>query len=242
MTNITKTIILLGALATTASAQVLVSESFESPDIGVNLGVQNNSIAGFTTTAGSNFEIWHVGGTNNGNGGFTAGAAQDGDQYIEVASNQAALISTTFTTNTTDTVSFSFYHGQRQFNSEQVNYAIYDVTAGEVITFDAANLLVQANGASLVAGTDGTTNSTGVITDFNNNIGETVGPWTQYSGTFDPTAGSTYALVISTETGGANDSQGNFIDDVVVQQIPEPSSTALLGLGGLALIARRKRA
>jgi len=47
-----------------------------------------------------------------------------------------------------------------------------------------------------------------------------------------PTAGTTNAQVI-TNAGNAN---------FTVASIPEPSSTALLGLGGLALLARRRRA
>ena len=35
---------------------------------------------------------------------------------------------------------------------------------------------------------------------------------------------------------------GFTINSATVEVVPEPSSTALLGLGGLALLARRKRA
>lgn len=41
--------------------------------------------------------------------------------------------------------------------------------------------------------------------------------------------------------GGAGTTNGILIDDVTIASVPEPSSTALIGLGGLALILRRRK-
>ena len=43
-------------------------------------------------------------------------------------------------------------------------------------------------------------------------------------------------------TGTAGGAKGVWLDDVSLTAVPEPSSTALLGLGGLALIMRRRKA
>jgi len=40
---------------------------------------------------------------------------------------------------------------------------------------------------------------------------------------------------------GASANNGSYISNITITAIPEPSSTALLGLGGLALMLRRKR-
>ena len=41
--------------------------------------------------------------------------------------------------------------------------------------------------------------------------------------------------------GGGGNAQQVLLDDIVITGVPEPSTTALLGLGGLALILRRRK-
>ncbi len=57
--------------------------------------------------------------------------------------------------------------------------------------------------------------------------------------------GFTVEISIDPESIDSNDpNQGNdgiAIDQIAINPIPEPSSTALLGLGGLALILRRRK-
>ena len=88
------------------------------------------------------------------------------------------------------------------------------------LTFDNAGL--AQSGDTLVAGTFAPT--LGSLSDFN---GETTsGLWTLTIGDdvgFDPKSLNSYDLTI------------------ITAPIPEPSSTLLLGLGGLALFTRRKR-
>ncbi|MGB2429701.1 MAG: PEP-CTERM sorting domain-containing protein, partial [Akkermansiaceae bacterium] len=93
-----------------------------------------------------------------------------------------------------------------------------------------------------------------------NVVGDAVGfdAFTQMDGIFD------YSFVIATASGGINDFDASLFtldssgfsnapswdwqivlsgNDLVLEAyaVPEPSSTALLGLGGLALALRRKR-
>ena len=57
--------------------------------------------------------------------------------------------------------------------------------------------------------------------------------WTVYYGTVDG----------DPPTGGNNVNRHAFLDDIVItgNVVPEPSTAALLGLGGLALILRRRK-
>lgn len=69
--------------------------------------------------------------------------------------------------------------------------------------------------------------------------------WTQYS--FTTTAGSNtdggVTLQLKVDTGAAPDRLTEvYFDDISVKVVPEPSSLALLGLGGLAAFRRRRRA
>ena len=50
-------------------------------------------------------------------------------------------------------------------------------------------------------------------------------------------------IAFGTGTAGADNGDNNFatVDNVNLTAVPEPTSTALLGLGGLALILRRRK-
>ncbi len=62
-------------------------------------------------------------------------------------------------------------------------------------------------------------------------------PWSEHSFTFTATS-ATMPLTIRSL---APEDTWGFIDGLRLKTVPEPSSTALLGLGGLALILRRRK-
>lgn len=115
------------------------------------------------------------------------------------------------------------------------------LTAGLTYTLDldlfggsatGANVLVQLIGTGANAGNDITV---GTFTDSNaSGIEEVRG--VDFSSSVTSTG--EYELRLSTTNTNNNHA---FVDNVVIDQTPEPSSTALLGLGGLALILRRKK-
>ena len=95
-------------------------------------------------------------------------------------------------------------------------------TSQEFIDFTFDNAGLAQSGATLVAGTFAPT--LGSLSDFN---GETTsGLWT---------------LTIGDSVGADPKSLNSYDLTIITAPIPEPSSTLLLGLGGLALFTRRKR-
>ena len=74
------------------------------------------------------------------------------------------------------------------------------------------------------------------VLTFQNSSGQT---WA--TETFDFIATSTSTTLTFEGTGGLGSIASASIDNVSIVFVPEPSSTALLGLGGLALLMRRKR-
>ena len=55
---------------------------------------------------------------------------------------------------------------------------------------------------------------------------------------FTPSVAGEYEIRLSAPNGDGNHV---FVDNISIEEVPEPSSTALLGLGGLALILRRRK-
>jgi hypothetical protein len=77
--------------------------------------------------------------------------------------------------------------------------------------------------------------------------GTSLGTFTNSTtGSKGPLAGPTNALTLTSDTlfiepGDRNGSLRGTIAGVIITSVPEPSIAALLGLGGLALIRRRRR-
>ena len=220
------TLALASALTASASATTLVSQNWEGLITG---NFSQEVVPGwFSNTAGNGTDAIEIQGQNLFDV-FTI----DGTHYAEVANNQAGYIFTTFTADNSS-ATFSFDHGQRGASVESLDFAIVEIVG----TFDD---IVQTDSEFDASGDDN------VVFDFRfstngNSVQDTLATgtneFTTNTGSFATTAGTEYALVFSTTAPGA---LGNFIDNVVVESVPEPTSTALLGLGGLAFLIRRKR-
>ncbi|MDG1357589.1 MAG: PEP-CTERM sorting domain-containing protein, partial [Akkermansiaceae bacterium] len=107
--------------------------------------------------------------------------------------------------------------------------ALTNEVAADDVTYSGPRTLTVALDLTTYSGYNGTTNF-GTVT-FSDSV---AGEFGSYTYTSDVNFGS---IFIS----GSNQVTGSWDDLTLTQVIPEPSSAALLGLGGLALMLRRKR-
>lgn len=240
-------LITLSLVASIASSSgvIIFSESFENPTNSINPGgFSNTTHANWISNLSSDaVETWN-GLTNVAAAGATGGPtnpftyqASDGTHHIELAAGSAGWTARTFTANFTGTAQYTFDHGSRDHNFEQLRFVVAEVVNGldTPSTFDG----------NLPGFDFDTTDDIELINNLHLTNGIPAGApadWTTQSGSFPVTNGVDYVLYFSSTV---NTGRGNLIDNVIVQQdpttIPEPTSAALLGLGGMALLGRRKR-
>ena len=203
-------------------------------DIDADTSVNNNRAFGFSTNT---FDL-----SNGFTLDFTANAAAVGGASANRFSVGLAAAGSDFTTFATDGRNFL---GDTRFVHEAVGI---DFTAdqGQGLSFNdglgpdpvtgGVETIVLSNEQAITAGTDLAVSLT-VAAD---------GSYSYSINGATATTGADFGLDLNQEfhfaTYFQDDVSDNFtISEVTLSTIPEPSSTALLGLGGLALILRRKK-
>ena len=211
----------MGCLALTVgsanAAITIVNHSFESTDVTANLSANPSSttMPGWTTIAGTEYLADRNTGTLGSNTDPTPDA--DGEQFLLTKGGGAYQVtSEAMAANTVYTLTVDIGDRTNQ------GFPTVDMRIGTGSTF-GANLLA----ATVVSNTTPT------------NAGTTTDGWETWVYTFTNGAGvPTESLRVELfDTGGGQ----ALFDNVRLEAVPEPTTTALLGLGGLALILRRRR-
>ena len=234
----TKTLLAATALAFTAAsanAVTIAEYTFTSGStastgpLGSNIGFE----AGITgsSTAGDELSI---------HGGQTAGSQNSGPDYDDVDQDRIATANwVTFTiavsaTQEIDLTSLDFDY--TEIDPAAFLLGVYTSKTGLTTGFTEGDHLLGIFDATTTAGPLPNT----TFTD-NNNTSVNLSGITELQGLTDETV--EFRFLLGDSSGSS--SRIHVLDDIVlngtVTAVPEPSSTALLGLGGLALILRRRK-
>lgn len=114
------------------------------------------------------------------------------------------------------------------------------VNGADVLTISFGNATVALGGGSGDSYIASLVGFTGASIDLRNSPTYSIGDATGLTGT-TATFTSTPSFDLETTSGTGNTRLTNVAFSVSVTAVPEPSSAALLGLGGLALILRRRK-
>lgn len=184
-------------------------------------------------------------GTNtalDGAGTFNAGDTDQGnvdDQWSERtfgAANGGSVLVAAGTEDATPRLVTTFtLPGEGQYNIYGYYYTIGSWDASFTLGSGSATTYTNSNGTNLAATTGHFTEAVVV------NAGGSIDLFEASLGVWDTTVnGLTVSVYIDDpETSGGDDR--TWYDGVGYEAVPEPSTTALLGLGGLALILRRRK-
>ncbi|MGB0992820.1 MAG: PEP-CTERM sorting domain-containing protein [Akkermansiaceae bacterium] len=177
----------------------------------VSEGFPNNTVAGGFNVTTADGANWTAGGAGNYAGAWTGQA---------LSGTQAAVIGNVSTNAQFITVDPSGSDGVATISF-----------SWERFTTTTTNLIVQYTTDALDGGESWTNAETIDMS------GAPGGGWTAETVNINQSGDVKLRFFLD----GAVGSGGSSFDDVTVNSIPEPSSTALLGLGGLALILRRRK-
>ncbi len=193
----------------------------------ITLAVIATAASAQAQVANGNFDSFSVSGINNG----VNTEINKGDIFATDSFSNWSLINKAKVYVTGKSTAAAFIEADRATGTNKVTQKINIRTAGlYTISFDSYTIDKSPNTSSFNAYIGGvTTNAYKEESDLSS---------TARSFTANLKVGS-YELGFENNASGTQ--VGTYIDNVRMSTVPEPSSTALLGLGGLALILRRKK-
>jgi hypothetical protein len=207
-----------------------------NPDFGYTNPGQRDTF--YNNTPGGAWSFWLQTFTQSGNASQTVGTTDNG---VAVTAGK----SYTFTSQ------MSFQDGSGPGNgynavtlANQTEASPPSPNTGDLNSYLDINFL---NNHGVTIGTDETAIPAGSVTIFNQTSGPQAGAtlWAPYSVSGIAPAGSVSAtLVIGWRNGGLDGGTGGqsaFADDATfTSPVPEPATLSILGVGGMALLARRR--
>ncbi|WP_435895841.1 PEP-CTERM sorting domain-containing protein [Oceaniferula spumae] len=247
------------SFAASASAVVVYQDTFSDTDLTSNPGTGGGIIAGTGSNTGGPLQ------EAGGNMSQVAASGGAGGQMVgKGVTNNSFAIAPGYTLSVTYSISNQANSGNPPYPSNSFSFGLVEssvdvATLGGFHSFSAYEgiglNLTERSGAPLgLMYGDGTgpsnlldgsqtvttgTDQTMVLTvDAAGNYSFSLNGATAGTGTTAMDLSKSYKFAIYTQGSDG----GSMISQVTLDVVPEPSSTALLGLGGLALIMRRRRA
>jgi hypothetical protein len=204
---------IVGAAATSLNAQsnLILNGSFEAQSVPTSPGYITASVAFWSPVNGGSDLI---------TSGYVGGSASDGVNFVDIIGNPGLV----------------GYTGPYPTGISQS--VLLDAGVTYLLKFDyngdAANSprsLAYSLGSLLSGSVD-----VGSLNAFSG-LG-TVTPWETLSAYITPTSSGSYTLAFTTDQGAYG---SPYLDNVSLTAVPEPTTLALVGLGGLAMLLRRKK-
>ncbi|MGJ8656136.1 MAG: PEP-CTERM sorting domain-containing protein [Akkermansiaceae bacterium] len=247
-------------LSGVASATIVYQDTFDN----FNLTTNPNGIGGgLGVVTGSDVNNPY----SEFAGAIGQGSSSNGGQNSTIYSTNAFSINGGFTLEVTFGITSTAITGNPPYPSNSFTFGLLDVATGsdasgafnaddgaastqygigmsfterfdQGLHFDdGSTSSVLSNDQSIVTNANGDTQTFALTVDAAGNYSYSLNGATATAGTTTLDLTRDYHFVSFSQ--GANG--GSLIYDVTLDAVPEPSSTALLGLGGLALILRRRK-
>jgi hypothetical protein len=233
--KLTKFAIGLSLIAGSANAAtVLAIEDFETPD---DFGV-------WTNTAG-NALYYNFAETDQPSGDLTTNfSAPGGEGAVDLRKSGGTITSPALTLDTYNSPDLTINLDYTIFNGSSTRRAYWQISVDGGSNWFGLGLTQTGGGVSNLISSGASVTITEGVSGVS--LGGTLKSGNASGvSTYDGSAFSDNTLIRFTNGGSAGADLRQFYDNIEVTStvvvIPEPSSTALLGLGGLALILRKRR-
>jgi hypothetical protein len=238
--------------ATSANAAVIVAENFGGDGTGILSATSADTFAAGITTAGGS-STWVAGGDFLDNGVVTDNTTKSaahlnlGSYINDTKGTAAGMFELTMTISETTGSWLSL--GFSTSNTPSTNNDFTQISGIGTIVYRANGQLdMWAGPATGGGGFNGTTSNSGArtltvtldLTGHDNATDFGTVSWSDSLlgslGSVSYTSDVNFGSILISES-----ASGGTVSELSLSQIPEPTTTALLGLGGLALILRRRK-
>ena len=219
------------AASSATAATTILSEDWQTPNVANKTQLDDtNTFAGWKFIQG-NGNVFKLKDTPDN--GIPGGAEGSANQVLQFEwAGSAAEYDTGHNWSATDSFNVSFNATELNWSNQSDRTVVLSLT--ETSRDGGGNLIGTTVWTKEYALPEYDSNHDGAAEDWS--LAQTFTDTIDASLWGAGTPGSALTLEV-----GSTDSRGLYIDNIVLDLVPEPSTTALLGLGSLALMLRRRR-